>query len=44
MAVVNGNLSDDLISWKKEPSACVVMVAGGYPGSYKKGVLLVTSH
>ena len=37
MAVVNGNLSDDLISWKKEPSACVVMVAGGYPGSYKKG-------
>ena len=37
MAVVNGNLSGDLISWKKEPSACVVMVAGGYPGSYKKG-------
>ena len=22
---------------EKRPSACVVMVAGGYPGSYKKG-------
>lgn len=35
-AVIDGTLSDDLIEWKKESSACIVMVAGGYPGSYKK--------
>ncbi len=36
-AVIDGNLSDDLISWKPEHSVCVVMVAGGYPGDYNKG-------
>lgn len=36
-AVIDGTLSEELIQWKKEPSACVVMVAGGYPGSYEKG-------
>jgi phosphoribosylamine--glycine ligase len=36
-AVVDGNLSEELIRWKDEHSVCVVMVAGGYPGSYEKG-------
>jgi phosphoribosylamine--glycine ligase len=36
-ACIDGTLSDDLISWKNEPSVCVVMAAGGYPGDYKKG-------
>ena len=35
--VIDGNLSEDLISWKDEHSVCVVMVAGGYPGDYAKG-------
>ncbi len=36
-ACVDGTLSDDLISWKPEPSVCIVMSAGGYPGDYTKG-------
>jgi phosphoribosylamine---glycine ligase len=36
-ACIDGTLSKDLISWKPEPSVCVVMSAGGYPGSYEKG-------
>ena len=35
--VIDGNLSEDMISWKDEHSVCVVMVAGGYPGDYPKG-------
>ena len=35
--VIDGNLSEEMISWKSEHSVCVVMVAGGYPGSYAKG-------
>jgi phosphoribosylamine---glycine ligase len=36
-ACIDGTLSDDLIDWKPEPSVCIVMAAGGYPGSYEKG-------
>ncbi len=36
-ALIDGNLSEDLIRWKPEHSVCVVMVAGGYPGNYAKG-------
>ena len=36
-AVIDGNLSEEMISWKPEHSVCVVMVAGGYPGDYGKG-------
>jgi phosphoribosylamine--glycine ligase len=35
--VIDGTLSEDLISWKDQHSVCVVMVAGGYPGDYAKG-------
>ncbi len=37
-ACVDGTLSDDLISWKDDPSVCIVMSAGGYPGDYEKGL------
>jgi phosphoribosylamine--glycine ligase len=37
MACVNGDLADELVAWKSEPSVCVVMASGGYPGSYEKG-------
>ena len=36
-AVIDGTLSDDLVTWNPEHSVCVVMVAGGYPGDYAKG-------
>ena len=36
-ATADGTLSDDLIKWKLESSACVVMVSGGYPSSYDRG-------
>lgn len=36
-AVVEGTLREELVDWMAEPSACVVMVAGGYPGAYTKG-------
>ena len=36
-ACVDGTLSEELVSWSKRPSVCIVMAAGGYPGSYGKG-------
>jgi len=36
-ATVDGTLSENLVRWKYETSVCVVMAAGGYPGSYKQG-------
>ena len=36
-AVVDGTLRQELVEGVPEPSACVVMVAGGYPGAYAKG-------
>lgn len=35
--VIDGTLSDEMVQWKSAHSACVVMVAGGYPGDYPKG-------
>ena len=37
MACVNGNLADLDIQWKDGAAVCVVMAAGGYPQSYRKG-------
>ena len=39
-ACVDGTLSDDLITWNPKPSVCIVMSAGGYPGSYAKGEVI----
>ncbi|MGI6555066.1 MAG: phosphoribosylamine--glycine ligase [Bacillota bacterium] len=36
-AVVNERLHEMKISWSKEPSACIVVASGGYPGYYGKG-------
>jgi len=36
-ACVNGTLSTTEIKWKKEAAVCIVMAAGGYPGSYNTG-------
>ena len=37
MACVNGNLANLDIQWKDGAAVCVVMAAGGYPQSYRKG-------
>jgi len=36
-ASVNGTLDRMELKWSPLPSVCVVMVSGGYPGSYAKG-------
>ena len=37
-ACIDGTLTSDLVEWDPQPCACVVMVSGGYPGKYKKGI------
>jgi phosphoribosylamine--glycine ligase len=37
LASSTGGLRDIKLSWKSEPSVCVVMASGGYPGSYENG-------
>ncbi|WP_371381051.1 phosphoribosylamine--glycine ligase [Sporomusa aerivorans] len=36
-ACVDEKLADVSINWKNEAAVCVVLAAGGYPGSYHKG-------
>jgi phosphoribosylamine--glycine ligase len=36
-ATVNGTLRDDEPEWYEDPAVCVVLSAGGYPGSYEQG-------
>ncbi|WP_274363070.1 phosphoribosylamine--glycine ligase [Paenibacillus thermotolerans] len=36
-ATVNGRLQDIEPKWSNDSAVCVVLAAGGYPGSYKKG-------
>jgi phosphoribosylamine--glycine ligase len=36
-ASVEGNLGQLELTWSPQPSVCVVMASGGYPGSYAKG-------
>jgi phosphoribosylamine--glycine ligase len=35
--VAKGSLTADLLQWSREPSICVVMAAGGYPGTFSSG-------
>ncbi len=35
--IQHNTLKDITIEWSMEPSACVVLVSGGYPSKYKKG-------
>jgi len=36
-AACDGRLDGLTLAWDERPAACVVMAAGGYPGSYEKG-------
>jgi len=36
-ACIDGTLRPELIRYKADPCVCVVMAAGGYPGTYQKG-------
>jgi phosphoribosylamine--glycine ligase len=40
LAVAKGQLSKIKIEWDDRPTACVVMAAHGYPGSYPKGKVI----
>ena len=35
--IVAGDISETEVKWKPEAAVCVVIAAGGYPGSYRKG-------
>lgn len=37
LATVEGRLDGLSLEWSPDPSVCVVMASGGYPGSYSKG-------
>ncbi|BEU87625.1 phosphoribosylamine--glycine ligase [Selenomonas sp. TAMA-11512] len=37
LACDKGTLSEESVAWKDGAAVCVVMAAGGYPGSYDKG-------
>jgi phosphoribosylamine--glycine ligase len=36
-ASIEGRLSDGVFRWSPDPSVCVVMASGGYPGAYESG-------
>lgn len=37
LAVCDNKLAETTIAWRDEKAVCVVLAAGGYPGSYKRG-------
>ncbi|MBT9166972.1 MAG: Phosphoribosylamine--glycine ligase [Syntrophomonadaceae bacterium] len=41
LSVINGCLSEQQIEWHNNHTACVVMAAGGYPGRYGQGEIIV---
>ncbi len=40
-ACADGVLREDQVRWKNESCACVVMAAGGYPGAYARGDVIL---
>lgn len=36
-AVIDGKLAEKTLKWHDKPAVCVVVAAGGYPKSYRKG-------
>ena len=39
-AIADKGLSDETIEWKDDASVCIVMSSKGYPGDYKKGLVI----
>jgi len=39
-AVTEGTLRPEMVKWKPQAAVCVVAAAGGYPGSYEKGIAI----
>ena len=39
-SVVDGRLNEQEVKWSDKSCVCVVLTSGGYPGSYRKGVLI----
>ncbi len=39
-AVIDERLHEVTLEWRPEPTVCVVMASGGYPGSYEKGKVI----
>lgn len=37
LATVDNRLADYRFDWRPDPAVCIVMAAGGYPGTYAKG-------
>ncbi len=37
LAAARGSLGAAALGWREEPSVCVVLASGGYPGSYRTG-------
>jgi len=40
LATVEQRLDQVQLKWSRQPAVCVVMAAGGYPGSYAKGQII----
>lgn len=40
LAAIKGDLDGQKIDWDPNPAICVVMASSGYPGSYRKGVVI----
>ena len=39
--IIDGRLSAGSLDWDERPCVCIVGASGGYPGSYKKGKLIL---
>ena len=40
LACASGTLTPSLVAWSPKTALCVVLAAGGYPGSYPKGMVI----
>jgi phosphoribosylamine---glycine ligase len=40
LAAAEGSLASARIEWRRDPSVCVVLASGGYPGAYETGKLI----
>ncbi|HVH85611.1 MAG TPA: phosphoribosylamine--glycine ligase [Terriglobales bacterium] len=39
-AVTKGALSPEMLRWSREPSVCIVVASGGYPGAFTNGQII----